>query len=199
MTVLSSEEALTQLIYPKVPIGPWNKMYRKKILEENNISFSTKWSGEGLFFSVMAAQASEKVALGHRRVYYYRLDNENSGLTHYDVNMGLNALENIKNIKQCLNIRSKRVLNACDWHIWKNYGYLLFLIIATKQTDCCEAQYRNCISEIRKMLPRVLLKSELEAREKIKMLIQGCFPVWWAKRRVVIEQQNRLRDGIDRG
>ena len=130
---LTSEEAIAEIIYPWFPIGPWNKMYSMKSLKEAGITFSTKWSGEGLYYSTMAAQAAGKVAMGHRRIYYYRLDNENSGLTHYNVDMGINALENIRLIKDSLTIRTPVTLNACDWHIWKNYGYTLFLIIATGQ------------------------------------------------------------------
>ncbi len=96
---LTSEEAIAEIIYPWIPIGPWNKMYSMKSLKDAGITFSTKWSGEGLYYATMAAQAAGKVAMGHRRIYYYRLDNENSGLTHYNVEMGTNALENIKFIK----------------------------------------------------------------------------------------------------
>ena len=196
---LTSEEAIAEIIYPWIPIGPWNKMYSMKSLKEANITFSTKWSGEGLYFSTMAAQAAGKVAMGHRRIYYYRLDNENSGLTHYNVDMGINALENIRLIKDSLTIRTPKTLNACDWHIWKNYGYTLFLIIATGQEDKYVDQYRDCIKNIRKLLPGVLLKSELGFKQKVKMLLQGFFPVRWAKRDLKRETEARKRDQAAKG
>lgn len=191
---LTSEEAIAEIIYPWFPIGPWNKMYSMKSLKEAGITFSTKWSGEGLYYSTMAAQAASKVAMGHRRIYYYRLDNENSGLTHYNVDMGINALENIRLIKDSLTIRTPVTLNACDWHIWKNYGYTLFLIIATGQEKKYSELYRDCIKNIRRLMPTVLLGSAMKPKTKVKMLIQSLFPVWWATQSVKKEEEARKQD-----
>lgn len=191
---LSSEEAISAIIYPRVPIGPWNKMYNVKSLKDAGISFSTKWSGEGLYYSVMAAQAAGKVAMGHRRIYYYRLDNENSGLTHYDVQMGINALENIRLIKDSLTVRTPKTLNACDWHIWKNYGYTLFLIFATSQQEKYSSLYADCKKNMLRMLPGVLFKSEMSLKAKMKMVAQGLFPVWWARQSLLEETKARELD-----
>ncbi len=193
---LTSEEAIAEIIYPWFPIGPWNKMYSMKSLKEAGITFSTKWSGEGLYYSTMAAQAAGKVAMGHRRIYYYRLDNENSGLTHYNVDMGINALENIRLIKDSLTIRTPVTLNACDWHIWKNYGYTLFLIIATGQEKKYSELYRDCIKNIRRLMPTVLLGSAMKPKTKVKMLIQSLFPVWWATQSVKKEEEARKQDRV---
>lgn len=191
---LTAEEAIAAIIYPRIPIGPWNKMYSMASIKQAGLTFSTKWSGEGLYYTTMAAQAAGKVALGHRRIYYYRLDNENSGLTHYNVDMGINASENIRLIKDSLTIRTPKTLNACDWHIWKNYGYTLFLIIATDQQERYADRYRDCIRNLRRRLPSVLLRSELGFKTKVRMLEQGLFPVTWAKKELARETAARKRD-----
>lgn len=194
VVVMSAEEAVAYIIYPRIPIGPWNKMYSMDVLRNNGITFSTKWSGEGLYYSTMAAQASEKVAMGHRRIYYYRMNNENSGLTDYKVEMGLNALENIQIIRERLTIRTSKTLNACDWHIWKNYGYTLFLIIATGQQQKYAKQYRDCIKNLRYRLPSVLIKSELKLKTKLRMLFQGVAPVLYSNLWLMRETQQRKAD-----
>lgn len=96
--------------------------------------------------------------------------------------MGTNALENIKYIKENRLICTKRTEYACDWHIWKNYGYTLFLIIATNSVSENEELYRDCICNIRTNLGKVVIHSELGVKTKLGMIIQGLFPVWWAKR-----------------
>lgn len=45
-----------------------------------------------------------------------------------------------------------------------------------------EALYYDCIKNMRSLLMGVLVHSELGGKTKLKMLIQGLFPVWWAKR-----------------
>ena len=175
------EEAFCGIIYPKIPIGPWNKIYKTSLLKDNHIDFNRPWSGEGLYFSAMAASCSNRVGVGNKKIYNYRLNNENSGLTHYNVVMGTNALENIKYIKENRVIKTKRTENACNWHIWKNYGYILFLIVATNSVSQNKVLYKDCIHNIRVRLIKVIIHSELGVKTKIKMLIQGLSPVRWAK------------------
>lgn len=95
--------------------------------------------------------------------------------------MGTNALENIKYIKENRVIKTKRTENACNWHIWKNYGYILFLIVATNSVSQNKVLYKDCIHNIRIRLIKVLIHSEFGVKMKIKMLIQGLAPVRWAK------------------
>ena len=180
--ILTPEEAFCYIIYPRIPIGPWNKLYKTEMLRRNNITFSRPWSGEGLYFASMAAQCSNHVGLAHRKVYNYRLNNTESGLTNYNLVMGTNAAENIRYIGESRLVRTKRTENAVNWHIWKNYGFQLFLIIATDSIEENKSLYETCIREMRKRLPAVIIHSELGPRTKARMVLQGMFPVWFAKR-----------------
>lgn len=193
----TAEEATAAMIYPRIPIGPWNKIYKTELLRNNNISFSVPWSGEGLWFSTRAAQCANHVGVGHRKIYNYRLNNPNSGLTHYNLMMGINASKNIRYIGESLLIRTPKTENAVNWHIWKNYGYMLFLIIATNSQSTNKDLYNDCIMNIRRRLSKVLLFSELGLKTKSKMLIQGLFPVWFAKCRLRREQKARAIDIMD--
>ena len=176
------EEAFCTIVYPRMPIGPWNKIYKADLLKKNNIDFSRPWSGEGLYFAATAAQFANCIAVGHKKIYNYRLNNVNSGLTDYNIVMGTNALENIKFIGDNLVVRTKRTQYAVDWHIWKNYGYTLFLIVATDSIEENKELYNDCIHNMRSRLTSVLVHSEIGIKGKVKMLYQGLFPVRWAKR-----------------
>ena len=193
----SPETAFCGIIYPKIPIGPWNKMYSTDLVNKNNISFSVPWSGEGLYFSAMAAQYSNCVAVGHRKIYNYRLNNIQSGLTNYKLIMGINALENIINIGKCRYINTKRTENAVNWHVWKNYNYILFLIIATDSTQENERLFTECLGNIRRRLAGVLLHAELGVKVKIKMLIQGLFPVRYAKHELRRQKRELVKDKME--
>jgi len=168
--VWSPEKATAAIIYPHMEIGPWNKIYKTSMMKENNITFSVPWSGEGLYFAAMAAQHSSRVGVGHRKIYNYRLNNTESGLTNYNVQLGINALQNIKYIGKCLVINTPRLKHAVDWHIWKNYYFLLFLIVATHSEDKYKKEYKECFTNLRKRLIKVLVFSEVSLMEKIKMI-----------------------------
>ena len=184
--IWSAETAACAIIYPYMAIGPWSKIYSTKLLRDNNITFCTKWSGEGLYFASTAAQYANHVGVGHRKVYNYRLNNANSGLTHYSLQMATNAFENIRLIKERLHLNTKRLRNACDLHIWKNYFFILRMILATNSVEENKELYNDCIKNIRHRFFSVFIKSEWAlgggVRGKLSMLKLALFPVSVAKR-----------------
>lgn len=194
---LTPEDAACLIIYPIIPIGPWNKLYKTSLIKDNNLSFSVAWSGEGLFFSVMAAQLSKSVAVGHRKIYNYRLNNNGSGLTNYKVVMGTNALDNIKYIGDNLIINTPKLNAAINWHIWKNYNFVLKLIIATNSQDELKDLYKECIKNIRTRMFNVLIHSKVPLKEKIKIFLASLIPVTFAKLKIKKEINGLKKDKME--
>lgn len=195
--VWNSERASAAIIYPYIPIGPWNKIYRLEMINNHHLRFTTKWSGEGLYFSCMAAQLSNQVAVGHRKIYNYRLNNLNSGLTNYKVEIGANALENIKYIKEISTIKTKYLQDAFDWHIWKNNYYLLYLIVATKSVKANRIQYNECKAYLRKNLLKTIHRSKISTKEKVKMILRSISPMIYAKYEVKKKEKQLLTDRME--
>ena len=149
--VWSKQKAVAGIINTFIiPVGPWNKMYSMKIIKENNISFSVPWFGEGLYFSAMAAQYSPNVAVGHRKVYNYRLNNPNSGCTKREVGNAINSLKNILYIKESIKIKSEDINSAFNWHIWSNNYNLIYYIIGSGEEKNYNKEYINCKKQLRK-------------------------------------------------
>ena len=197
----SAEKAACAIIYPYMAIGPWSKIYSTKLLRDNNISFCTKWSGEGLYFASTAAQYANHVGIGHKKVYNYRLNNTGSGLTHYNLTMATNAAENIRFIKENLHLNTPRLRRACDWHIWKNYGFVLRLIVATNSIKDNYEMYKDCLKNIRLRFPSVFLCSNWRlcggVKGRVSMLLNALFPVWRAKRRLRLAAEALAKDTME--
>lgn len=181
VVLLSSEDAACVILYVKTPVGPWNKLYKTNIIKENNISFSVPWFGEGLYFSVMAAQYSSKVAMGHRKVYVYRKNNPNSGTTLRNVQHGVNSLNNIIFIKDNLVINTKRTNYACDWHIWKNNFNLIMYIVDAKAKKQYINEYKQAKRTLHKMAFGVLAHSEVGIAKKIEIIALSLLPNTFSK------------------
>lgn len=195
----SNEKAAINIIYPVMPIGPWNKMYKVSMLKENNINFDVPWSGEGLYFASIAAECSNHVVVGRRRVYNYRLNNSDSGLTHYKVIMGTNALWNIKNIKKMSVIRTSALMKAINWHIWKNNYFIVFLIIATNSKSKNLMLYKKSVRYLRQNLYKVLKESDsnyIGKKTKIIMVLHALFPTWMAKKEIKKARKALLNDNM---
>ena len=179
---ITSEEAVAMMLYPYLSIGCWNKIYSREFLTRNNLTFTHHLSGEGMVFIVSAAQRTDKVGVGSRKVYNYRLNNRNSATTKYNLDIGLYAFAAIRKIKNELIIRTPKTINACNWHILKNYHFILFLIIATDSRKENEVLYKDCLYNIRKLLLPVLVHSEVTIKTKVSDCIHGIIPVLCAKR-----------------
>lgn len=196
LEIISPEEATVQLIC-KLDIGPWNKLYRLDNIRKNNLSFNVPWSGEGLYFTVMAAQYSRNIAMGHRKIYNYRLNNSGSGLTHYNVVMGTNALWNIKHTGECIVHKTKRTTNAVNWHIWKNHYFILTLIVGSK-TEKENAELKSrCISYIRKNAFNAIIHSEFTIKNKLGMCRIALSPMSCAKREIDRKNAELIKDTME--
>ena len=174
--VVNSEEATCRILYDKVPVGPWNKLYLTKLIKKNNLSFSVLWFGEGLYFSVIVAQYSKKIAIGHRKIYNYRLNNPNSGTTIMKIDNGINSLKNIIFIKNNLVVNTKRTNFSANWHIWQNNYNLMLYIVFNGMPSKYKSDYKKCKINLLKLAPSVVFKCEISFMEKIKIFIKTLFP-----------------------
>ena len=77
------------------------------------MTFTSSWFGEGLLFSALGAQYSNKIVVGHRKVYNYRKNNPNSGTTVRKVQNGIYALKHSTQAKKWIvNLYTKSKM--CD-------------------------------------------------------------------------------------
>ena len=190
----SPAKATAAIIYPYMVLGPWNKIYSTEVIKRNNISFSVPWFGEGLYFASTNSQYAKSVGVGHRKVYNYRLNNLNSGLTNYKVSNGLNALKNIYTIKNNLVIADREVNRAVEWHIWKNYAFLLLQIIGSNSKKDYISEYKNAKKYLHENMIKIFINSKVNLKEKIKILLCGGFPVIYTKLVIIVKKIKLKKD-----
>lgn len=180
----SGEKAATEIIALHFPMGCWNKLYKTEMIRRNNLTFSVPWHGEGMYFCTMAAQYSNFVAKGHKKIYNYRTDNLKSSSKTYNVQNGINGLWNIKNIYKVSVIRTPAFLHTVEWHIWFNYNFLLRQIVGTKTYQKYWREYLSCRFMLVWMYPSIITQGHYSNRQKWSMLKHVLFPVHYAKQMV---------------
>ena len=188
------ERAASAIVRKEFPVGCWNKMYSLEMVRKHQLDFNVPWSGEGLYFATMAAQYSNSVAKGHKRIYNYRQNNPTSCLTAYDVKIGINALWNIKNIGKISIIRSPRFMHAVEWHIWENYGFLLRLIAATNSRKKYLWKYLKCRLMVCVLLPRVIRHNDYSKSQIKSMIKHVLLPDWYARKTIKMERELLAKD-----
>lgn len=169
------EEATARLLYPKIPIGAWNKIYKREFLEQNHLRFKPLFTAEGFRFITDASQRAQRISVGNRKVYYYRLNNSESATTKYDIRQSLEAIKASEDIKKDLVIKTKLVLEAADHQIWTNHFWNIRQIVALHNKKEYMSDYKRSIKYLRKnAIKNAIVEEKISA--KIKSLLCGVCP-----------------------
>lgn len=175
----------SDIIYLKMVLGPWNKLYSMELIKKYNIRFPSHWFGETLHFANTIAYYSNKVGVGHRKVYNYRLNNADSGTTKFDVKTRLLSLDNVLNLRNCLFAKNKEIKNAIEWHVYDNYFLLLLCIIASDSKEQYATEYLEAQKYLKRNWLKTLIRSEVDLKRKALIVLEAFAPTIIAKRRIM--------------
>lgn len=176
----TAEKALTELLYPHLTVGAWNKMYRRDFIEQNQLRFLDRYTAEGELFINTAVQFANRIGVGCHKVYYYRLNNAQSATTRYDVKQGTESTRVLREIKDNLTIRTSSVLAAANQHIWLNEFWTIRQILGTGTRDKNAELLHHCKAYVRRNFWPVVV-DEQRFGKKMKYLATGLFPITMAK------------------
>lgn len=187
ISVIDGQEAAIQMLYYNFIIAPWNKIISTKLIKKNKLRFDKRFfSGEGFLFSVECFQRAKKVAIGHKLVYYYRCDNENSGMTKFNewvFNSSLEAQEVIRNNIIC---KEPRIMKACEYALWHTNCDMLSYMVGCNAVDTHYDDYKTILKACKKGA-KFAIGAPISKKEKIKALSFAISP------RIAIKLINRFR------
>lgn len=171
--ILTPDDSMRLLLSPRIIVGSWNKIFRRSLLLDNNIYFSESlFYGEGLHFIVNAAKRSRKVAVGNRKVYYYRRNNYSSATTKFNIEKLYCGAEALNCIENDITPISENVKEMLDWHKCQfNMGAVVRLI-TSKQKSQYKTYYNTCLSNVRKHTLQCLTIKGVSIYKKA--LLIGC-------------------------
>ena len=178
--IWTPEQATANFLYSRIPIGAWNKIYKREFIEENKLRFKNLFTAEGFRFISDCSQRANQIAVGHRRVYYYRLNNPDSATTLPDIRQGLGALEALNGIERDLIIKSQSVITSIHHHRWANHLYTLRIIIENKSQREHAELYRECLKYISKNGFKVARESRT-FKYAIRVIAISIFPIVTSK------------------
>lgn len=177
----SAEKATAEMLFPHLTVGVWNKIYKRKFIEENKLRFRTYlFTAEGDTFINEAAQRANNVAVGCRKVYYYRLNNTTSATTKYDIRQSEGAIFAFKKIEENLIIKTPYVLSALRVHIWINHFWNIRQIIALNIQNEKSREFNESVEYVKKHA-KDTINSEKKISKKVKYFLVGLNPVLFAK------------------
>lgn len=181
IVIWSGEEAMKNMLYYKVVISSWNKMFRSKLLMENKIKFNQNLSfGEGFDFTIASFQCSRKVAVGHKKVYNYRVDNASSVMTKFSEKLVTGSIDAQKNIKNSFITPNKSVNNAWKYSNWHTHCDCLNTIVGCNVKKQCEVLYKN-LKKVCRNDAFCVIDAPISKKEKMKGILYFISPYFAAK------------------
>lgn len=174
--IWTPEEATANFLYSRIPIGAWDKIYKREFIEKNNLRFKDLFTAEGFRFISDCSQRANHIAVGHRRIYYYRLNNPNSATTLPDIRQGLGAWEALNGIERDLIIKTQDVMSSIYHHRWLNKLYTLRIIIENRSKKKHQEIYKDCLRYI-KTNGVVVAKESKTFRYGVKVMLISAFPI----------------------
>lgn len=171
--ILTQEETTTLLLSPAVIVGSWNKIYKRSLLQEYGITFTSElFYGEGLRFIIQVSQKSNFTAVGRRKVYYYRRNNYASACTKFNVNNFHNGLKSIDIIGSTLQFHGKELMTMFYWHKCQFYMGAAVRIKANKKESEYSEFYKECVLYVRKNCLKFIFVRKLSLYKRL--LLVGC-------------------------
>lgn len=141
----TGEQTAIDILSYNIPIGVYCKMFRKEFLDKNNIRFIPDiFIGEGFNFNVDSFQRASKVAIGYKKVYYYRRDNETSATTKFSIEKWKNGLNAIEIMRKRFITKSPKLLRAWKFAKWRTNVDVYSLLVTSKSEGKYKEFYKEC-------------------------------------------------------
>ena len=179
--VISGEESISRMLYYKIVISSWGKLFSKKIINKHKLSFNTKLAyGEGFLFTIQYLNRIKKVAIGYKPVYNYRLSNSGSAMTNYKTRLVKDSLASQKLIQAELINHKNNLQHALNYAYWHTCFDCFNTIIGAKAYTTDAKLFLHLRKEVQRNA-LIGLHCPISKKEKIKSILYFIAPVTTAK------------------
>lgn len=177
MNVWTNYEATINMLSYNIPIGVYNKIFKTELIKENKIFFlENLFIGEGFNFNMAALQAAKSVAVGSRKIYYYRRDNPNSATTKFSEQKCINGLLALQTIKENLLFSDEKVIKYWNFANWRTYSDIYDIIINCKVKKSFPILFQESYNVTKKGAFSGLFLESVSHKQKIRGVLMGLNP-----------------------
>ena len=165
-SIVKAEKAIEWIYLGDIFVAVWNKMYRKKLFDDNKIFFNNDvWYGEGMLFNIECLQYTESVVVGGKSVYHQTF-NPDSAMRKFNLESNFCGIRSLELQKRLWIKQNERIENAWNYH---RYCFNVSIINGLVKSDMVEDNkeiYNECVRAIRKDII-MALKTENKLKKKL--------------------------------
>lgn len=179
--IWSGTKTAEEMLYHKIVIAPWNKMISKKLIDDNNIKFNVDFfGGEGFAFSVQCYQYADRIAIGERLVYHYRVGDPESGASKFRESTIHSSINAQKYIKDTFAHETPELLKAWEFSNWHTYCDCLNIIVGCNAIKNNKELYVRIKKECRKKA-LCAIKAPVSLQQKLRGILFKINPYFAAR------------------
>lgn len=165
-SIVKAEKAIEWIYLGDIFVAVWNKMYRKKLFDDNKIFFNNDiWYGEGMLFNIECLQYTESVVVGGKSVYHQTF-NPDSAMRKFNLESNFCGIRSLELQKRLWIKQNKRIENAWKYH---KYCFNRSIIDGLVRSDMLEENketYKECVKGLRKGI-MIVFKNEKNFKKKL--------------------------------
>lgn len=190
--VVTASECIKRQFYYKIrTVAVFNKLYKASLFKHGIRFNSNFFMGEGFNFNIKIYQKASKIAIGHKRVYWYFKENTESATSKFSMRHIENGLLSIEDMGEVIASSSKDVKRA--WRYAKYHTVCDFYAGMVKNNKSREfpVQYKMMSRYCRRYLFDAL-RSPVGLKEKLRPLVFAIIPGIWVTKIVSSKMIYRL-------
>lgn len=173
--VWSGEQTTIEMLYHKIIIAPWNKMISMELINNNKLRFNPNYyCGEGFAFSLECYQRANKIAIGHRKIYHYRVGDPETGASKFRLSTIYSSINAQKYIKDTFVVTTPALLKAWNFSNWHTHCDCLNIMVGCNVAKQYNALYHEIATICRKDA-FCALSAPVSAQQKLRGIL---FKVW---------------------
>lgn len=192
---VKAEKAIEWIYTEDINVAVWNKIYSKKVLDDNDIQFRQDiWYGEGMLFNVQYLQYVDRVAIGEKSVYHQTF-NPDSAMRNFNLNSNLCGIRSLDEQKALWKKVTPEIEKEWEYHRYRFNRSIITGLIRINAVKENQEVYDRCVRDMRKnfMIP---LTQEKSLKGKISWLLYMIDPARMSKRnadnyRKMIEEKRK--------
>lgn len=180
ISVYRGIDAAKDLLYYKIKMSCWSKLFQRSFLNKHDIRFHESLiCGEGFHFCTECFIKARKVAIGYQAIYGYRLDNPNSAMTKFNIELIRNGLRAIEMIEHTID-HYNELEGAYHYAKWHTNCDFLNMIVGCEVKNQYKEEYfamkRRC-SE----MADYAIWGPVSRKDKLKGMMYKINPYFTAK------------------
>lgn len=173
-------KATEDIYLGKINVAVWNKIYNREFLTANNLKFDPHiWYGEGMLFNICCLQATDKVAVGDKNVYY-QVYNVKSAMRSFNLESNYCGLKSMKMQYDMMVKKTKEIENAWRYHYFCFNQSILCGLIKTNQVNIYKDEYKKCKKNLFLEF-KIPMSVNIGFKKKFIHFLIALFPVLMAK------------------